>query len=67
MITQQSVMRNAFCNMSIKPGQHKTHGSIINAALDSAEHGTGLYKARDWNAHLKLSTYNALKLKGIMQ
>ena len=66
MINQQSVMRQAFCSMSIKPMQHSTHGSIINAAINSAERGAGVLHMKDWNAHLKLKTFNTLKLKGIM-
>jgi hypothetical protein len=66
IIQQQSAMRQAFCNMQIKAGQHGTHGSIINAAINSAEHGAGIHNVKDFNAHLKFSTFNTLKLKGVM-
>ena len=65
-INQITAMRYAFNNMKIKTGQHHTHGSIINAALGSAEKGAGIRHVPEFNAHLKYSTYNALKLKGIM-
>lgn len=65
-ILKQSAMRNAFCNMAIKPSQHKSHGSVISSAIKSAEHGSGMYNTKDFNAHLSLKTYNILHRQGVM-
>ena len=59
-------MRDAFCRMRIKQGQHTTHGSIIDATIKAAERGSGIHKVKDCNAHLKFSTYNSLKSQGAM-
>lgn len=65
-ISQTSVMRQAFCGIQIKPAQHKSHGSVINAAIKAAENGAGIKRVRDFNAHLSLRTYNALTRQGVM-
>lgn len=65
-ILQQSVMRQAFCAIQIKPAQHQSHGSVINAAINAAENGSGIKKVRDFNAHLRLRTYNTLAREGVM-
>ena len=65
-IQQQSVMRKAFCNMQIKPAQHASHGTIIKAAIHAAESGSGVNHVKEWNAHLRLPTYNKLKREGVM-
>ena len=65
-MNQSTIMREAFCNMTIKGRQHHTHAGIIHAAIKSAEQNAGVHHVREWNAHLKLGTFNALKFKGIM-
>ena len=61
-----STMRQAFFNMDIKPDVAQTHGSIITSAIRAAERGSGTREVREWNAHLRLRTYNNLKTDGIM-
>lgn len=65
-ISQTSVMRQAFCGIQIKPAHHNSHGSVISSFIRAAEHGAGIKKVRDFNAHLSLKTYNALARQGVM-
>ena len=57
-------MREAFFKMNVPAS--KENGSIVKAAIQAAQRGAGERQVRDWNAHLKLRTYNALVKQDVM-
>ena len=59
----KTAMRQAFESAKIDPVKSSR---ILHQAVKAAKHGSGEIRRREWDAHLKLSTFNALKLKGVM-
>ena len=60
---QKSALRDAFERARIEAS---TSPKMVNAMVRAAQHGSGEHREREWNAKLKFSTFNALKLKGVM-
>ena len=56
-----SSMRQAFENATIK---QDTSSRLVRSLVMAAGNGAGIKREREWNAHLKFSTYNRLHGKG---
>jgi len=63
-IEQSTAMREAFLRMRFPLAEAK--GSVISACVGALKRDVGIKRVREWDAHLKLHTYNALKMKGVM-
>ena len=56
-VVEQSPFRTAFLNMRLTPEKMKTHEKVIQSASRLLERHAGTRRIPDWNAHLKLKTY----------
>ena len=65
-IAHDSTMRNAFLNAKIKTADVPKIMPLIDKADASIRCGAGIKRDKEWNAHLKLRTYQTLKAVGVM-
>ena len=61
-----TTMRTAFLGAKVKTSDLPKVMPLIDMADVSLRCGSGIRRQRDWDAHLKLHTYNTLKSRGVM-
>lgn len=62
----ETTLRTAFLGARIKTKDVARVMPLITQADTALRCGNGIHNQREWNAHLKLRTYNQLKMNGVM-